>query len=54
MAEFVGNIREKGLTAALDQRDGQHGDYRTTGREVEASAPAPAADTPAGGINYAS
>jgi hypothetical protein len=29
MADFVGKIREKGLTSALDERDSQFGDYRT-------------------------
>jgi enoyl-CoA hydratase len=29
MHEFVGKIAEKGLTAALDERDGAFGDYRT-------------------------
>ena len=29
MAEFTSNIREKGLTAALSDRDQPFGDYRT-------------------------
>ena len=29
MAEFTGTVRAKGLTAALDERDGVFGDYRT-------------------------
>ena len=31
MADFVGASREKGLTAALSERDGKFGDYRTSG-----------------------
>jgi enoyl-CoA hydratase len=31
MAEFTSNIREKGLTAALSERDEPFGDYRTPG-----------------------
>jgi enoyl-CoA hydratase len=30
MRDFVGNIREKGLTAALSERDAPFGDYRTS------------------------
>jgi enoyl-CoA hydratase len=30
MADFVGNIKEKGLTGALTERDEKFGDYRTT------------------------
>jgi enoyl-CoA hydratase len=30
MHEFVGQIREKGLTATLDDRDSKFGDYRTS------------------------
>lgn len=30
LAEFIGDIQEKGLTGALDQRDGKFGDYRTS------------------------
>ena len=30
MAEFVGNIQNKGLTTALTERDSTFGDYRTT------------------------
>jgi enoyl-CoA hydratase len=30
MAEFAADIKSKGLTAALDKRDGQFNDYRTT------------------------
>jgi enoyl-CoA hydratase len=33
MAEFTGNIRAKGLTAALQERDEPFGDYRTPGHE---------------------
>ena len=29
MRDFVGNIREKGLTSALSERDAPFGDYRT-------------------------
>ena len=29
MADFVGASREKGLTAALTERDAKFGDYRT-------------------------
>jgi enoyl-CoA hydratase len=29
LAKFIGDIQDKGLTGALDQRDGQFGDYRT-------------------------
>jgi enoyl-CoA hydratase len=32
MAEFMGDVRSRGLTQALDARDGKFGDYRTTGR----------------------
>ena len=30
MAEFVGNIQQKGLTATLTERDSSFGDYRTS------------------------
>jgi enoyl-CoA hydratase len=30
MAEFTGNIAQKGLTGALQERDEKFGDYRTT------------------------
>ena len=37
MHDFVRNMTEKGLTAALDERDGAFGDYRTA--EVQPSQP---------------
>jgi enoyl-CoA hydratase len=37
MHDFVGKIAEKGLTAALDERDGAFGDYRTA--EVQPADP---------------
>ena len=30
MQEFLGQIKDKGLTGALSERDGKYGDYRTT------------------------
>ena len=30
MAEFIGKVRKKGLTEALQERDAPFGDYRTT------------------------
>ena len=53
MANFVGQIRTEGLTAALDQRDGAFGDYRTTGSEVVASVPSADSPAPTGSINDA-
>jgi enoyl-CoA hydratase len=53
MANFVGAIRTEGLTAALDRRDGQFGDYRTTGQEVAAPSALPDAPIPASGTDYA-
>jgi enoyl-CoA hydratase len=32
MADFLGNVREQGLTSALTERDAPFGDYRTTKR----------------------
>jgi enoyl-CoA hydratase len=54
MANFVGQIRADGLTTALDRRDGQFGDYRTTGSEAVAATALPDAPPPTGSINYAS
>lgn len=54
MAQFVATVQTRGLTAALDRRDGTFGDYRTTGREVDLS---PDDDIPVvdsnGPVNYA-
>ena len=33
MKDFLGNIKQKGLTGALSDRDGEYGDYRTTESE---------------------
>jgi enoyl-CoA hydratase len=30
MQEFLGQIKDKGLTGALSERDEKYGDYRTT------------------------
>ena len=30
MQQFIGKIKDKGLTEALTERDGEYGDYRTT------------------------
>ena len=53
MANFVGSIRADGLTAALDRRDGQFGDYRTTGSAVVVTEDGADAPAPTGSINYA-
>jgi hypothetical protein len=52
MANFIGAIRADGLTAALDRRDGQFGDYRTTGQEIAAPSALPDAPIPASGTDY--
>jgi hypothetical protein len=55
MANFVASIRDNGLTGALDRRDSQFGDYRTTGAEgLPSDADTPDAEKPSGSINYAS
>ncbi len=56
MANFVASIQENGLTGALDRRDRQFGDYRTTGSadDQPSGADAPDAPKPSGSINYAS
>jgi enoyl-CoA hydratase len=56
MANFVASIRDNGLTGALDRRDSQFGDYRTTDRAdgLPTDAGQPDADKPSGSINYAS
>ena len=55
MANFVASIRANGLTGALDRRDSQFGDYRTTDRAegLPSDADEPAAEKPSGSVNYA-
>ncbi|MCU1391736.1 MAG: enoyl-CoA hydratase [Ilumatobacteraceae bacterium] len=53
MANFVGSIKANGLTGALDRRDSQFGDYRTTGADAVVTEDGPEAPKPNGSINYA-